>query len=113
MSDRLHILQHALGVHRYGRGEQYRCHFVTSPGSDDYAPCMELVAAGLLVRRDPSALTGGSHCFLVTDAGRQYVRDHSPPPPKLTRAQRRYRDWLAADNGMRFGEWIKRWEHRT
>lgn len=105
--ERLHILQHALGLDRYGQGNSYRSHFVTGPGTTDYPACMELVEGGLMVRRPPSALTGGGDCFIVTDTGRQYVRDNSPPPPKLTRSQRRYLDWLDAGCGLRFGEWIK------
>lgn len=40
------ILRHTLGV---GRGRiGWRNHFCTGPGSDDYADCEALVAAGLM-----------------------------------------------------------------
>ena len=43
----------------------------------------------------------------VTEAGKQAVRDESPPPPKLTRSQKRYRRFLNADTGRPFREWLK------
>lgn len=111
MSDVLHILQHALGVDQFGQGEQYRNHFVTGEGSVDHPACMKACALGLMTRRDGSPLTGGDDLFLVTEAGRQWMAQNSPPPPKLTRSQRRYRNWLdsgAADCGLSFGEFIRR-----
>jgi hypothetical protein len=52
------------------------------------------------------ALYGGGHCFTVTEAGRSHVRQHSPAPPKFTPSQRRYRDYLEADSGLTFREWL-------
>lgn len=104
----LGILQHALGVDRYGRGEQYRSHFVTGAGNDDHAACMQLVAAGLMTRRAGDTLPfGGDDLFHVTDTGRAFVAEHSPAPPKLTAGQRRYRDYLDADSDLSFGEWLR------
>jgi len=107
MDSKLQILQHSLGVNQYGQGNQYRNHFVTSKGSTDYPNCEALVAAGLMTRFPPRALTGCSDCFIVTAAGRAYVAEHSPKPPKLTQGQQRYRAWLSADCDMKFGEWLK------
>lgn len=90
----LHILQHALGLDQFGRGEPYRNHFVTGEGSIDHPICMEAVRAGLMERRAGNPITGDMDLFLVEDAGRQYVAANSPPPPKLTASQQRYRDWL-------------------
>lgn len=109
---KLHILQHAIGRDEHGRpryphNPEFRNHFVTGEGSRDHAACLELVAEGLMRRRSGSAISGGDDIFHVTDAGRAYVRENSPPPPKLTRSQRRYQDFLDADSGMRFGEWIR------
>ena len=36
MDSKLHILQHSLGLDKYGDGNQYRNHFVTGPGSTDF-----------------------------------------------------------------------------
>lgn len=104
---KLRILQHALGIDRHGQGLQYRNHFVTGPGSDDHAVCCEIVAEGLMVKRQGSELTGGDDCFFVTPAGIDHVALNSPLPPKLTRSQRRYRDFLDSDSGLTFGEYIR------
>jgi hypothetical protein len=109
MGDRdplLHILQHSLGVDGFGQGHQYRNHFVTGEGSDDHPHCMALVERGLMTHRKANALTGGDDLFFVTDAGKAFVAEHSPKPPKLTRSQRRYRAYLKADCGVSFAEWI-------
>lgn len=109
MSERdplLHILQHSLGVDGFGQGRQYRNHFVTGEGSDDFPHCMALVERGLMTHREGNALTGGDDLFCVTDAGKAFVAEHSPKPPRLTRSQKRYRDYLKADSGGSFAEWI-------
>lgn len=109
---RLHILQHSLGVDEFGRGKMYRTRFVTGPGSLDYDTCMALVADGLMTRRDASTLPfGGNDLFFVTEAGKCHVREHSPKPPKLTRGQKRYRDFLNFDGSMTFIEYC-RWSDR-
>lgn len=108
-SERLHILQHSLGVDEFGQGNQYRNRFVTGAGSDDYDDCIELVSSGLMTRRDGETLPfGGMDLFHVTDAGKAFVAEHSPKPPKLTASQKRYRAWLDADGGLPFGEFLKR-----
>lgn len=105
----LHILQHALGLDDYGQGNAYRNHYVANVDGDSYALCMTHVEAGRMTKHGPSEMYGGgwSYCFVVTEAGRKYVREHSPRPPKLTRSQRRYREFLHADSGMSFGEWLR------
>lgn len=103
----LHVLQHALGLDDYGQGRAYRNHYVTGPGCDGWALCMAHVAAGRMVRHDPRAIFGGDYCFTVTDAGRQFVREHSPEPPKLSRSKQRYEAWLRSSVDVPFGEWLK------
>lgn len=103
--DQLHIMQHALGLDEHGQGRSYRNHFVTGEGSTDYPHCMALTEAGLMTRR-PCPFGGRDSVFHVTDAGRKHVSEHSPPPPKLTRSQRRYQDFLDADCGYSFREWL-------
>ena len=71
-NNQLEIMQHALGVQR-GRRE-FRNHFVTGPGSTDYAYCEVLVSLGMMTKRNGSQLTGGDPCYHVTDSGRHAIR---------------------------------------
>lgn len=110
----LHILQHSLGLDQYGHGTFYRNHFVTGEGSKDHADCMALVNAGLMTVRTGTPLSGGDDVFRVTDAGKVAVAEHSPPPPtppKLTRGQKNYRDWLHYDSSLSFIEYVKMKSH--
>lgn len=66
------IMRHALG---YGsRNPGYRNHFCTGPGSTDYPHCEALVEAGMMSRREGSALSGGDYVYHVTDAGRAALK---------------------------------------
>ncbi|MGC4409596.1 hypothetical protein D4A92_19815 [Rhizobium rosettiformans] len=107
----LHILQHSLGLDEYGRGTFYRNHFVTGEGSKDHADCMALVRVGLMTVRTGNALSGGDEVFRVTDAGKAAVAEHSPSPPKLTRSQQNYQDWLNYDSSLSFIEYVKMKSH--
>lgn len=111
MSTILHILQHALGRNRYGKSPNgrpdYRNHFCAGDGSGDFVLCREAVAQGLMREHPPREISGGDHVFVVTDAGKTYIAEHSPPEPARTRGQERYRRFLDADSGLSFGEWIK------
>lgn len=109
MDKRMHILQHSLGLDSNGQGSAYRSHFVTNEGTPEWPHCSALVADGLMVKRDPSELSGGSPWFVVTDAGRAYVDEHKQKTPKLTAAQKRYRDYLriAHITGITFNQWLK------
>lgn len=106
----LHILQHSLGVDKYGQGNQYRNHFVTGEGSTDYPDCQALVRAGLMTRQKGGRLTGGDDAFFVTEDGKQYVAANSPPAPKLSRGQQRHREWLRVSDatGETFIEFCRR-----
>ena len=104
----LHILQHSLGLDQYGNGRQYRNHFVTGPGSKDFDDCRALVSEGMMMEgRAPTELTGGMQLFIVTPKGVDFVALNSPEPPKLTRSQKRYREFLESDCGYSFGEWLR------
>lgn len=90
-ADQLKILQHSLGVDQYGRGRQYRNHYVA--GGDDEALCRDLVALGFMQQiGDGKNLCGVP--FAVTRAGVTAMHAASPAPPKTTRSQRRYQRWL-------------------
>lgn len=113
--DQLQILQHSIGADQHGRIVRGggRNHFVTGEGSKDHSHCMANVAAGLMTRRAGSAISGGDDIFHVTDAGRKAVAEHSPPPPKLTRSQRRYEAFLEEDSSLTFGEWLRATSRRS
>lgn len=101
----LEILQHALGVDQYGRGQQYRNHYCA--GGEDVADCAELVALGYM-RSFQREYLPYFNCT-VTDEGKAAMLRESSVAPKLTRSQRRYRYWLdvADAYGYTFGEWLK------
>lgn len=123
----LHILQHALGLDQYGQQPEhsrpsieddfpgcYRNHYVTQADSPDGKKCESLVAQGLMQRRSPSAVLGSMTCYHVTQAGYDLVKRESPPPPKQTRAQRRwqaFRNWHDA-TGRTFKQYL-RWPGRA
>lgn len=109
--NQLHILQHSLGLDEYGRGRTYRNRFVTGAGSADHPDCLALVEQGFMTRVANVAMFGGDDYFTVTDAGRRAAVANSPAPPKLTRAQQTYRDWLNYEGGMPFIEYAK-WKSR-
>lgn len=96
----LRVLQHALGTDKFGRGTMYRRHFVTGEGSLDHPTCMEAVERGLMTRHPGNALTGGDDTFLVTEAGKQFVRDHSPKVDAKQRARDRYSRFLNLSDVM-------------
>ena len=57
---------------------------------------------------------GGAHLFSVTPEGDDYIAQHSPKPPKLTRGQQRYRDYLkVADCFESFGSYLKYKAHQA
>jgi hypothetical protein len=106
----LHILQHALGLDDYGRGSQYRNHYVTGPKCDGWDLCQQHVEAGRMICRGPGELFGGDYCLQVTEAGKAFVRQNSPKPPRLSRSKKRYLKWLEISESapdLTFGEFLK------
>jgi hypothetical protein len=68
----LQVLGHTLGLNAARVvGSGHRNHFVAAPGHDDFPACQELCRAGLMVDYGGDHLSGGSHCFRVTEAGRE------------------------------------------
>lgn len=107
----LEMMQHALGLDRYGQPPEgyrgcsddefpkcYRNCYVTGSSSPDGQECEAMVAAGWMAKpsRQPSFI-GGMTNYFVTQAGYDAVKLLSPAPPKLTRARQRYRDFLNSD----------------
>lgn len=103
--DQLAILQHALGADQYGQIPEgpSRNHFCA--GGKDEEVCRELVALGYMTTFTREWLP--YYNCTVTEAGRNAMIEASPKPPKLTKAQQRYRDYRKADSGMSFMEWLK------
>ncbi len=100
----LEVLQHALGVDQFGRGEMYRNHFCA--GGSDEDTCRELVALGYMETFTRSYLP--YYNCTVTESGKAAMLAASPKPPKLTRSQQRYLRYLnRADTHATFGEWLK------
>jgi len=100
----LEILQHALGLDKFGQGEMYRNAFCAGP--DDEPICRELIAMGLMQQHATTEWMPYFNCS-VTPAGKAAVKRESPTPPKLSRGAITYRQFLKADSGMKFGEWLK------
>lgn len=107
MTTPLHILQHARGVDQYGRGKRYRNHYTIGRECDSFDTCEALVALGFMRDRGAEPAFGGMHVFVVTAEGDTAIDRYSPAPPKLTRSQKRYAAWAAADSGLKFGEWLR------
>jgi hypothetical protein len=98
-SRQLEILQHTLGVDQYGRiprgfTDYTRNHFCA--GLADERTCRELIAIGLMQQHATTSWLPYFNCS-ATDAGKAMVHLESPAPPKLTRSQKRYRDYLDAE----------------
>ena len=91
------MLQHTLGVNKYGEGPQYRNHYVASPGHHSFDACESLVAQGLMKRHEGSQISGNSPWFSVTRDGINAMHAESPKPPppeKMSRSKARYRRFL-------------------
>lgn len=110
--EQLQILQHALGCDEYGqnahpevpcRERYHRNHFCA--GGNNEEACKELVALGYMQQHKTTQWLPYFNCS-VTEAGIKAMIDASPKPPKLTRSQINYREFLRSDTGMSFREWI-------
>lgn len=96
------LMQHALGINERHR-EPYRNYFLASSGHSDSADLESLVSAGLMTSRAaPSFCADGDVVYHVTDAGREMAIAALPAPKKHTR----YEEYLAADYGHSFAEWL-------
>lgn len=64
------LLRHAIGL--TAGDKEYRNHFVTDPGTTDYADCEALRARGLMTRHEREWVPG--YIYAVTDAGKEIAR---------------------------------------
>ena len=106
-TDLLEILQHSLGVDRYGCGNKYRNRFVTDQDGSDGQKCERLVRLGFMKNHGRFGANESYNCYTVTAQGIEIVDTQSESPPKLSRGQKRYRAYLNADSNLTFGEWLK------
>lgn len=122
----LHILQHSPGCDPHGRPTPlgripnhddefgcYRNRFVTDPTSPDGKHCQELVAQRLMHDHGAQSITGGMHCYSVTQAGYEAMKAASQPPPKISRSKRRWAAYREIRDAldMTFAEYL-RWPRR-
>jgi hypothetical protein len=111
----LEIIQHALGCDQYGKTAHryvpahpdffpyHRNHFCA--GGRDEVDCRGLVELGYMQQHKTTEMLPYFNCS-VTKAGIDAMQRESPAPPKLSRSQVRYREWLDADCGLTFKEWM-------
>lgn len=105
--EQLHILQHSLGVDQFGQGNCYRDYYcVGLDNAATMASINDLVARGWM-RAGSKINDGRDQYFIVTQLGLSAMKGHSPKPPKISKAKQRYRDFLNADCGMSFIEYLK------
>lgn len=105
----IEVLRHAIGADRFGQVSNPRNVFMTACDGSDGRVCLGLVAKGLMKDLGCGGeLSGGDNVFIVTQAGRDAVAATAEKPPRLTRSQRRYREFLRCDFGLSFGEWLKK-----
>ena len=74
----LHILQHSLGLDKYGKGTMYRNRYVITQGCDTWDDCKSLCDLGFMIDKGPCFHCGGMNIFHVTNAGKEAVKRESP-----------------------------------
>ncbi len=106
LTDRqIDLMQHALGVSE--ENGAYRNYFAA--GAAD-APDWDCLVAGGFARFNGAKpqIYGDLRFYSVTVHGRRIVNERlAAKLRKLTPGQRRYRQFLRADSGLSFGEWLK------
>ena len=105
------MMQHTLGLDAHGQPPEgyrgcsddefsgcYRNRYVTDSTSPDGQECEAMIEAGWMAKpsRQPSFI-GGMTNYFFTQAGYDAVKKWSPPPPRLSKAKQRYRDYCNTD----------------
>ncbi len=105
------ILCHMRGLDEW-TDKAYRDNYVTGPGCDGFDKLKQLEREGFVYQsRRPGFIPSDSVVFRCTDLGKARAQSaHNRAKPKLTRSQKRYRDYLAEDSSETFGEWLMREE---
>lgn len=98
----LDVLHHTLGVTPMRR-DPYRNYYVAGVGHHSQHILLELVADGLMAEAlAPRFLADGDQVYRVTETGRIVALEQLPLPPKRSR----YEEFLDADYGHSFAEWL-------
>lgn len=98
----LDLLFHTLGLTPERRAP-YRNHFVAGEGHYDMPDLLALEIAGLMRRAGTPKFCGqGDIVFTCTLAGQDHATQNLPMPPKRSR----YGEFLDADYGHSFAEWM-------
>lgn len=114
---RYHVADPLDAILCHMRGLNERCDdsdrnlFVSGGSGEDFERLIALEAGGFVERlRTPKFCAASDVVWRCTDLGSARARTaHNRAKPKLTRSQRRYLDFLNADCGASFGEWLRGW----
>lgn len=99
------LLQHTLGLSEHRRSS-YRNHFVAGPGHHDMPDLESLESLGFMARvKTPAFCDAGDIVFAATTVGAALALEQLPEPTPPAR-QTQHRQWLDADVGCSFGEWL-------
>lgn len=103
-AQQLGLLHHTLGLSPHQRGA-YRNYFLAGGGHHDQANLLALVEAGFMSRSAAPSWTCGDDLFRATEEGRTYALTNLPPVPAPVKYSK-YQQYLRADMGCSFAEWL-------
>lgn len=109
--EQLHILQHSLGVDKYGLTPKgytpyTRNHFCA--GVSDESTCRELVELGYMVQHERREDLPYFNCSVTTE-GMKAMHAASEKPPKMSRSAKRFEEYRTFDDafgGCTFRQWL-------
>jgi len=99
----LDLLFHTLGLYPEQRVSN-RNYFLASEQHSDRTDLEHLVLAGLMIKRPAPEWVGAGEYYHATEAGLSLALDLLPPAPKPKHS--RYREWLCADVGDSFSDYL-------
>lgn len=108
--EQLQILQHTLGVDKYGLTPKgytpYTRNYFCAGVSDEVA-CRELVAMGYMVQHEQRADLPYFNCS-VTTAGMKAMHAASEKPPKISRSAKRFEEYRTFADAFdcTFRQWL-------
>jgi hypothetical protein len=101
------LLHHTLGM-RPDQREGHRNYFLAGPGHHDMPDLEALEHLGLMTRsRAPKFCDPTDIVFRATEAGQAVALEMLPEPPPPAKLNQHHQ-WLDADTGFSFGEWLCR-----